>query len=356
MSQPFSSEQLPLTENFATRIVDWYHEFGRKTLPWQIDKTPYRVWVSEVMLQQTQVATVIPYYQRFMESYPTVIDLANAPIDEVLHHWTGLGYYARARNLHKTAQIVRDDYHGEFPITLEEVNALPGIGRSTAGAVLSLALGQPHSILDGNVKRVLTRHFAIEGWYGVSKVEKYLWQVTDFLTPQQDATFYNQAMMDLGASHCSRSKPQCSQCPVSTTCIAHNSNRVKEFPHSKPKKTTPVKTTIMLLLELDGEVYLAKRPSSGIWGGLYCFPEFKDKDAMNIWLDNQGLAGVLKKLPELRHTFSHYHLDITPYHLSLPNNALSQVSEAEQSIWYNLSVPQQVGLAAVTKSLLTQIQ
>ena len=355
MTQQSHLQQTNSSEHFSRRIIDWYHEFGRKTLPWQINKTPYRVWVSEVMLQQTQVATVIPYYQRFMESFPTIIDLANAPIDEVLHHWTGLGYYARARNLHKTAQIVRDEYLGEFPITIEEVNALPGIGRSTAGAVLSLALGQAHSILDGNVKRVLTRHFAIEGWYGVSKVEKRLWQVTDELTPQDGTTFYNQAMMDLGASHCSRSKPNCTACPVQSTCIAYETDRVKEFPHSKPKKTTPVKTTLMLLIEHNQQVHPAKRPDSGIWGGLYCFPEFKDKDTMNAWLDNQGIGGVLKKLEPLRHTFSHYHLDITPYHLSLAQPLASLVTEQQQSIWYNLATPQQVGLAAVTQSLLKQL-
>ena len=340
---------------FSTRIIDWYHEFGRKTLPWQIDKTPYRVWVSEVMLQQTQVATVIPYYQRFMEKFPTVIDLANAPTDEVLHLWTGLGYYARARNLHKTAQIVRDDYQGEFPTTLEEVNALPGIGRSTAGAVLSLALGQPHPILDGNVKRVLTRHFAVEGWYGVSKVEKELWALSTELTPKVDTTHYNQAMMDLGASHCSRSKPQCSLCPVVDTCIANATDRVKEFPFSKPKKTTPVKETLMLMLQTNTEVHLEKRKDSGIWGGLYCFPEFKDKNSMQAWLDQQGFGGILKEMPKIRHTFSHYHLDITPYHLSLVQSSAALIMESKKALWYDLTSPPQVGLAAVTQSLLTQL-
>lgn len=340
---------------FSKKIVDWYHEFGRKTLPWQLNKTPYRVWVSEVMLQQTQVATVIPYYLRFMEKFPTVIDLANAPTDEVLHLWTGLGYYARARNLHKTAQIIRDDYQGQFPTTLAEVNALPGIGRSTAGAVLSLALGQPHPILDGNVKRVLTRHFAIEGWYGVSKVEKELWALSTALTPISDTTQYNQAMMDLGASHCSRSKPQCTLCPVSQTCIAFNSDRVKEFPFSKPKKTTPVKETIMLLLQSQSHVHLEKRKNSGIWGGLYCFPEFNTKEAMQNWLDTQGFGGILKQMPQIRHTFSHYHLDITPYHLSLVQPSASLIMEPEKALWYDLTSPPQVGLAAVTQSLLEQL-
>jgi len=351
-SLPQSQTTSPL---FSERIVDWYHQFGRKTLPWQINKTPYRVWVSEVMLQQTQVGTVIAYYQRFMEKFPTIIDLANAPTDEVLHLWTGLGYYARARNLHKTAQIIRDDYHGEFPITLEEVNALPGIGRSTAGAVLSLALGQPHAILDGNVKRVIARHFAVEGWYGVSKVEKELWALSTDLTPIKDTTYYNQAMMDLGASLCSRSKPQCELCPVRDTCIAYKTDRVKEFPFSKPKKTTPVKETLMLMLQTHNEVHLEKRKDSGIWGGLYCFPEFKDKDTMQSWLDNQGFGGILKEMPQIRHTFSHYHLDITPYHLLLVQPSASVIMEPKKALWYDLTSPPQVGLAAVTQSLLAQL-
>lgn len=341
---------------FSDNIIAWYHKHGRKALPWQQNKTPYRVWISEIMLQQTQVATVIPYYQRFMESYPDIIALANAPIDEVLHHWTGLGYYARARNLHKTAQILRDQYHGVFPTNIDEVIAFPGIGRSTAGAILSLSLGQPHAILDGNVKRVLTRHFAIEGWYGVAKVEKKLWQVSEELTPKLDTPLYNQAMMDLGASHCSRTKPNCKQCPVAATCVAYASNRTSEFPNSKPKKTTPVKTTNMLLIHSGDEVHLVKRPNQGIWGGLHCFPEFSDKKMMQDWLDQQCIGGVLKKLPQIRHTFSHYHLDITPYHLRLVQPSDQVVMDASNALWYNLVNPQQVGLAAITQSLLEQIK
>jgi len=344
------------SNSFSDNIIDWYHLHGRKTLPWQQDKTPYRVWISEIMLQQTQVATVIPYYQRFMEKFPSIIALANAPTDEVLHLWTGLGYYARARNLHKTAQLVRDQYHGDFPTTIEQVIALPGIGRSTAGAILSLSLGQPHAILDGNVKRVLTRHFAIEGWYGVSKVEKKLWQVSEELTPSKDTTLYNQAMMDLGASHCSRSKPQCEPCPVHVSCIAFAQGRTKEFPNPKPKKTTPVKTTNMLMIHCDDEVHLIKRPDQGIWGGLHCFPEFDSKDAMTNWLDQQNFGGILQQLPQIRHTFSHFHLDITPYHLRLVQPSVNVVMEADNALWYSLAKPPQVGLAAITQSLLSTLK
>jgi len=224
------------TASFATRIISWYDNHGRKTLPWQQDKTPYRVWVSEIMLQQTQVATVIPYYLKFMARFPDVLALANAPDDEVLHHWTGLGYYARARNLHKAAKIIRDDYQGLFPTHFEQVLALPGIGRSTAGAVLSLSLGQHHPILDGNVKRVLARHGAIAGWPGQKTVEEQLWQLTDAFTPQQDIQKYNQAMMDIGASICTRSKPNCAACPVAIDCKAQLIGRQTDFPGKKPKK------------------------------------------------------------------------------------------------------------------------
>lgn len=343
------------TNTFSNKIISWYHEHGRKTLPWQVDKTPYRVWISEIMLQQTQVATVIPYYQKFMTHFPTIQDLANAPIDRILHLWTGLGYYARARNLHKTAQIVRDTYNGQFPIEFEQVLALPGIGRSTAGAVLSLSLNQPHPILDGNVKRVLSRHYAIEGWYGVSKVEKKLWQLSTELTPTINTNEYNQAMMDLGASLCSRSKPQCQLCPVNATCIAYKEERTSELPNSKPKKVTPVKKTIMLIIEAERQIHLIKRPPTGIWGSLHCFPEFESKELMLDSLDHLIQAGELVELSSLRHTFSHYHLDITPYHLKLPHIIDNIVMESQQALWYNLAAPQHVGLAAVTQSLLQQI-
>jgi len=256
---------------FSKQVVDWYHLHGRKTLPWQLGKTPYKVWVSEVMLQQTQVVTVIPYFEKFMKSFPDIIALANAEEDQVLHHWTGLGYYARARNLHKTAKIVRDKYNGLFPQTLEEVMDLPGIGRSTAGAVLSLSLGQHHPILDGNVKRVLARYFMVEGWYGVKKVENQLWHLSSQLTPKNNVTEFNQAMMDLGASLCSRSRFDCEPCPLSSRCGAFNARKVKEFPHSKPKKAVPKKSCHQLIIKCDDKVLMEKRPSSGIWGGIVWF-------------------------------------------------------------------------------------
>ena len=340
---------------FSGAILQWFEHHGRKTLPWQYNKTPYRVWISEIMLQQTQVATVIPYYQRFMEHYPDIVALADAPQDEVLHLWTGLGYYARARNLHKAAQTLRDDFHGRFPETLEEVMALPGIGRSTAGAILSLSLGQHHPILDGNVKRVLTRHFAIEGWTGSSAVDKKLWQLTEQLTPSQGVSSYNQAMMDLGASLCSRSKPDCPACPVSNSCQAYAEGRPTDFPTPKKKKAIPAKYCVMLMLQYREQVYLVKRPPQGIWGGLHCFPEFEDSLAAEEWLALKGIEADTELLPGLRHTFSHFHLDIEPLHVQLTAPIEHQIMEAETALWYNLANPDAVGLAAVTKTLLQRL-
>ena len=225
------------------------------------------------MLQQTQVATVIPYYQRFLERFPTVIDLANAEQDEVLHLWTGLGYYARARNLHKTAKIVAEQYGGEFPLSIEEMNALPGIGRSTAAAVLSSVHKLPHAILDGNVKRTLARSFAVEGWPGQKKVENQLWEHAEAHTPKKDVDKYNQAMMDMGAMVCTRSKPKCTLCPIENMCEAKKLDRQLDFPGKKPKKEKPVKETWFVILYHDNQVWLEQRPQSGIWGGLFCFPQ-----------------------------------------------------------------------------------
>ena len=224
---------------FSAQVLDWYDKYGRKTLPWQIDKTPYKVWLSEVMLQQTQVATVIPYFERFMARFPTVTDLANAPLDEVLHLWTGLGYYARARNLHKAAQQVATLHGGKFPETFEEVAALPGVGRSTAGAILSLSLGKHFPILDGNVKRVLARCYAVSGWPGKKEVENKLWSLSEQVTPAVGVERFNQAMMDLGAMICTRSKPKCSLCPLQNGCIAAANNSWALYPGKKPKQTLP---------------------------------------------------------------------------------------------------------------------
>lgn len=344
------------TASFAERVLTWYEQHGRKTLPWQQDKTPYRVWVSEIMLQQTQVTTVIPYYQRFMARFPDVVSLADAPQDEVLHLWTGLGYYARARNLHKAAQVIRDHYQGCFPERFEEVLGLPGIGRSTAGAVLSLSLGQHHGILDGNVKRVLARWLAQQGWPGKKEVENALWQQVEQLTPQQGVTQYNQAMMDLGATICTRSKPKCELCPVQEDCQALALGTPTAFPHSKPKKTVqPEKQSCFLLLKQGNHILLVQRPPQGLWGGLYCFPEFHDQQELRTWLKRYPQASEPRPLPGFRHTFSHFHLDIEPWLVELPQIPDEVMAGAER-LWYNLQQPASVGLAAATKKLLAYPQ
>ena len=341
------------SDKFANQVVQWYHLHGRKTLPWQLGKTPYKVWVSEVMLQQTQVVTVIPYFEKFMASFPDIIALANADEDLVLHHWTGLGYYARARNLHKTAKIVRDKYQGKFPTTLEEVMDLPGIGRSTAGAVLSLSLGQHHPILDGNVKRVLARYFMVEGWYGVKKVENQLWHLSTQLTPKNNVTEFNQAMMDLGASLCSRSRFDCQACPLNSDCGAFNAGKVKEFPHSKPKKAVPKKSCHQLIIQHDEKVLMEKRPSSGIWGGLFGFFEFNEYSEMVLFLNQQGLKTELEELTPFTHVFSHFELTINPYVLNI--DSVPDVVNDKQLVWYPLDQSIEVGLAAPTKKLVKQM-
>ncbi|HAS63353.1 MAG TPA: A/G-specific adenine glycosylase [Vibrio sp.] len=342
---------------FANAIVTWYDAYGRKELPWQQNKTAYSVWLSEIMLQQTQVATVIPYYQRFLARFPTVIDLANAEQDEVLHLWTGLGYYARARNLHKAAKIVTSEYHGEFPIEIEQLNALPGIGRSTAAAILSSVYKQPHAILDGNVKRTLARCFAVEGWPGQKKVENQLWSYAEQHTPTQDTDKYNQAMMDMGAMVCTRSKPKCSLCPVESLCVAKDRGNPLDYPGKKPKKEKPVKETWFVILHHNGKVWLEQRPPTGIWGGLFCFPESNNSDIQTQLeqrhVQAQGIQ-LQQQLIAFRHTFSHYHLDITPILLDLSKQP-DVIMEASKGLWYNLSQPEEVGLAAPVKQLLESL-
>ncbi|WP_413477457.1 A/G-specific adenine glycosylase [Vibrio hibernica] len=344
---------------FSQAILQWYENYGRKTLPWQIDKTAYKVWLSEIMLQQTQVTTVIPYFSRFLERFPTVKDLAHAHQDEVLHLWTGLGYYARARNLHKAAQIVVQQHQGEFPLNIEQMNALPGIGRSTAAAILSSVYKQPHAILDGNVKRTLARCFAIEGWPGQKIVENQLWEIAEQNTPKLDVDKYNQAMMDMGAIVCTRSKPKCDLCPIEHLCLAEKQNRQLDFPGKKPKKEKPVKETWFIMLHYQGSVWLEQRPQSGIWGGLYCFPQH-ETDAIEHQLDHRAITDSMIKdkqvLTAFRHTFSHYHLDITPILVNLTREP-SLVMEDKQGLWYNLSQQndaptQEIGLAAPVKQLL----
>ncbi|WP_241609159.1 A/G-specific adenine glycosylase [Rosenbergiella australiborealis] len=339
--------------SFSSLVLTWYHQFGRKTLPWQQEKTPYKVWLSEVMLQQTQVATVIPYFERFLAQYPTVAALSAAPIDHVLHLWTGLGYYARARNLHKAACQVMSEHQGIFPETLEQVVALPGIGRSTAGAILSLSLGQHHPILDGNVKRVLARYYAVEGWPGQREVENKLWALSESVTPSEEVAAFNQAMMDLGAMVCTRSRPKCQLCPLNEGCIASAQQRWQDYPGKKPKKDLPTREAWLLLLKQENRVLLEKRPGAGIWGGLYSFPQFATQTEMVQWLEQQGIKGQLQPLTSFKHTFSHFHLQIIPVLIDKPT--FTALMEESVTLWYNLTLPQSVGLAAPVQRILHEL-
>lgn len=345
---------------FSKSALTWYDQNGRKHLPWQQDVTPYKVWVSEIMLQQTQVTTVIPYFERFMQRFPTIAALAQAEQDEVLHLWTGLGYYARARNLHKAAQTMLEQYDGQFPIEFEQVLDLPGIGRSTAGAVLSLSLGQHHPILDGNVKRVLTRFMAVEGWPGQKKVENELWGIAESFSPKQRINNYNQVMMDLGAMVCTRSKPKCDECPVADKCQALAQNRVSDFPYSKPKKEKPVKFAYMLLMQHDNSLYMYQRPQTGIWGGLYSYPEFESLNELESYMSQFGLSSEFETLNYneeaiFRHTFSHYHLDIQPILLNLTDKP--NVIAEGKDIWFDLvEEDNKIGKSAVTEKLLTNLK
>ncbi|MFA0566746.1 MAG: A/G-specific adenine glycosylase [Vibrio gallaecicus] len=342
---------------FASAILKWYDAYGRKELPWQKNKSAYTVWLSEIMLQQTQVTTVIPYYERFLARFPTVIDLANAEQDEVLHLWTGLGYYARARNLHKAAKIVAEQYGGEFPKDLEQMNDLPGVGRSTAAAVLSSVHKLPHAILDGNVKRTLARNFIVEGWPGQKKVENKLWEYAEQHTPRKDVDKYNQAMMDMGALVCTRSKPKCTLCPVSTMCEANKLDKQLDFPGKKPKKEKPVKETWFVMLYHDNQVWLEQRPQSGIWGGLFCFPQNETAEIEHQLdlrsIQEQNIQSN-ETLIAFRHTFSHYHLDITPVLVKLTKQP-DLIMEGTKGLWYNLSQPEEIGLAAPVKQLLESL-
>ena len=301
-------------EDFAPALVAWQKRHGRHDLPWQQTRDPYAVWLSEIMLQQTQVSAVIPYYQRFLQRFPNIAALAAAPADDVLALWSGLGYYSRARNLHRAAQNIVADHGGQFPQTLDAVMALPGIGRSTAAAILVFAFDKRGAILDGNVKRVLARVRGIPGYPGESAVAARLWEQAELLLPKTGLRAYTQGLMDLGATVCARRNPRCAECPVQTLCVAHQTGRTAELPTPKPRKALPQRRTMMLVLQRAGEVLLEKRPSSGIWGGLWCFPEADaDADAVAVCVQRYGAHVELREaLPVIAHGFTHYHLDILP--------------------------------------------
>ena len=340
-------------EDFQAQVLDWFDRHGRKDLPWQVERTHYQVWVSEIMLQQTQVATVIPYYLKFMARFPTVASLAQASLGDVIAHWAGLGYYARARHLHQAAIQLQTRHQGQFPGDLALLEALPGVGRSTAGAVMSLGLGQRAAILDGNVKRVLCRLAGIAGWPGEAATLRQLWALSERLTPTERVADYNQAMMDLGALVCTRRRPACVDCPVSMDCSARRNGSTQSIPAPKPRRNRPVRTCYLLLLTNPArQVFLETRPPAGIWGGLQSLPEFAAMDDLRFWCLQRGISAEnLQTLPERRHTFSHYHLDFTPVQLQAAG--FDGVHESRSFGWFH---PDQIqGLPAPVKTLITEL-
>jgi A/G-specific adenine glycosylase len=342
---------------FAQRLLDWFDRHGRHDLPWQQGRSPYSVWVSEIMLQQTQVATVIPYYQRFMARFPDVASLAAASEDTLMAHWAGLGYYSRARNLQAAAKQVMTEHGGVFPQQQDALLRLPGIGRSTAGAILSLACNQASAILDGNVKRVLCRYHAIDGWPGQRQIEQQLWQLAAQHTPAERFADYTQAIMDLGATVCRRSKPLCGQCPQQSDCQAHAQQRCHELPTRKPRPQLPVRHTTMLLLQNpSGELLLHKRAGQGIWGGLWSLPECPHDQDVERWCEAQlGLQITqTRQHDSLTHVFSHFRLHIHPLS-ARAQPAAGGIMEANDTVWYNTGSIQQLGLPAPVKTLVHRL-
>lgn len=353
-----STYPVALLASFAPRLIAWQREHGRHDLPWQNTRDAYRIWLSEIMLQQTQVSTVIPYYARFLDRFPTVEALANAPVDDVMALWAGLGYYTRARNLYRCAQVVAEQHGGQFPRTVEGLAELPGIGRSTAAAIASFAFGARETILDGNVKRVLARVFGVEGFPGEKRVENGMWTLAESLVPDAAATdadvsSYTQGLMDLGATLCTRGKPDCERCPFADDCVAKTTNRQRQLPASRPKKAVPLRQTWMLVL-MDGDsVMLEKRPPSGIWGGLWSLPEAADEAALAARAEGFGAdVATVSPLAPLTHTFTHFKLDIEPRVAELGRKGGKLVAQEAETVWVPLPDIDAYGVPAPVRKLL----
>ncbi|HEY2419288.1 MAG TPA: A/G-specific adenine glycosylase [Steroidobacteraceae bacterium] len=338
----------------ARALISWHANHGRHELPWQHERTPYRVWISEIMLQQTQVSTVIGYYQRFMQRFPDVAALAAAPLDEVLHLWSGLGYYSRARNLQRAAQRIVAEFDGQLPDEREQLAQLPGIGRSTAAAVLALASGRCETILDGNVKRLLARYFGIDGAPGRSATMRELWRRAEECTPATQVAVYTQAIMDFGATVCTRRRPSCPQCPLQADCVAFREQRVQQLPTARSRPARRTHSVFMLLAaRADGSVLLRRRPEHGVWGGLWAPPEFDSLAAAALFCGNTLGRGELEPipLPLVRHAFTHFDLHITPVRAHCAG--LQTVMEGAEVLWYNPREPARIGVPAPILALLS---
>lgn len=352
--QPHASAKTAQEDGFVARLLHWFDDHGRHDLPWQHPRSPYRVWLSEVMLQQTQVATVIPYFHRFLQHFPTLPNLAAASNDSVMAQWAGLGYYARARNLHAAAKRCVELHDGELPRDFEALHALPGIGRSTAGAILSQAWNDPFAILDGNVKRVLSRYHGIDGYPGLPAIEKQLWALAEghvAHVPAGRMADYTQAQMDLGATVCSRARPACVICPLQDDCVARREGRTAELPTAKPSKTLPEREAVALLLrDARQRVLLQKRPDTGIWAQLWTLPQADAGSELQDWFDAnvEGSLEDAEELPPLQHTFSHYRL-----HLQVLSRQVSGLRVEKPTLrWVAADELPALGLPAPIRKLL----
>jgi A/G-specific adenine glycosylase len=339
--------------DFASRVVAWQRTHGRRDLPWQRTRDPYRIWLSEIMLQQTQVATVIPYFERFVARFPDVRALASAPLDDVLASWSGLGYYRRAHHLHAAAQRIVADHNSQFPCDAATLATLPGIGRSTAAAIAAFSQGEHAAILDGNVKRVIARHRAIDGFPGVPNVTAKLWALADeLLPPQSDIAAYTQGLMDLGATVCTRANPRCDVCPVKRDCLARREKRIGELPSPRPRKALPRRAVRVLLFERGGEILLEKRPPIGIWGGLWSLPEIALDDDVRRFarmrFDVEATVGA--DLPPIEHGFTHFALTLYPQQVNVAR--WPRRAETPQYVWLPRVDALQAALPAPIRKLL----
>jgi A/G-specific adenine glycosylase len=342
--------------SFSARVVRWQRTHGRSNLPWQRTRDAYRVWLSEIMLQQTQVSTVVPYYERFLARFPDVHALAAAPVDEVLALWSGLGYYARARNLHRAACEVVERFAGEFPRTFDALATLPGIGRSTAAAIAAFSSGEPRAILDGNVKRVIARHAGVDGDPSSGAVLARLWQEAEARMARAEVEAYTQGMMDLGADVCSPRKPACLVCPVAEDCVARIESRIGELPGKRARKALPHRQVGMLVVLSHDEVLLEKRAASGIWGGLWSLPECAiDADASECLARDWGLeARAISPLPRFEHTFTHFTLEVAPWKVSLAGKHVTAFERP--ATWLPLSGLHGAALPSPVKRLLLSLE
>lgn len=346
-------------DRFAARLVEWQRTHGRHDLPWQRTRDPYRVWLSEIMLQQTQVAAVMPYYERFLARFPDIGALAEASVDDVMQLWAGLGYYSRARNLHAAAREVASRFAGTFPTALDDIVSLPGIGRSTAAAIASFCFGTRAAILDGNVKRVLARVFGVEGFPGEARVERTLWALAESLLPARDSEAYTQGLMDLGATLCTPRNPACARCPMNDLCVAHRDGRQASLPTPRKRPAVPVKSTVMLVVTDGLSVLVEKRPPTGIWGGLWSFPEAADEaGAHALARERLGVVAARARwLPQLKHGFTHFALHIAPLVLDVPRGDAAGANVAREPglVWLPLDAADGAALPVPARKIVAAL-